>query len=72
MLRTQTCGELTAKNEGETTTLIGWVDAVRDHGGVGFVDLRDRYGRTQITLNPEELGGAAPTLRSEQDRKSVV
>ncbi|MHC4936247.1 MAG: aspartate--tRNA ligase [Planctomycetota bacterium] len=66
MLRTQTCGELTAKNEGETTTLIGWVDAVRDHGGVGFVDLRDRYGRTQITLNPEELGGPAPTLRSEQ------
>ena len=67
MLRTQTCGELTAENEGQVAVLIGWVDAVRDHGGVRFVDLRDRYGRTQVTLHPDNLGGAEiPTLRAEQ------
>ncbi len=52
MLRTHTCGELTAANEGQTVTLCGWVDTIRDFGQGKFIDLRDRYGKTQITIDP--------------------
>ncbi|MGE0758092.1 MAG: aspartate--tRNA ligase, partial [Pirellulaceae bacterium] len=68
MLRTHTCGELRAASVGQDVTLCGWVDTSRDHGGAVFVDLRDRYGKTQVVFAPE--GGAdlveqGKKLRSE-------
>lgn len=53
MLRTHTCGELSKKDAGKTVTLAGWVDSVRISGKIGFIHLRDRYGKTQIFLNKE-------------------
>jgi len=50
MLRTHTCGELRKKDFGKEVTLSGWVDNVRSHGKVSFVDLRDRYGKIQIVI----------------------
>lgn len=55
MIRTATCGQLRVDNLEESRKLAGWVDTRRDHGGIVFVDLRDRYGVTQVVFNPERL-----------------
>ena len=55
MLRTHTCNEISVDHIGQDATLTGWVDTVRDHGGVIFVDLRDHYGVTQVVLSNDSL-----------------
>jgi aspartyl-tRNA synthetase len=54
MHRSHTCSELTAKNIGEEVSLWGWVSNRRDHGGIIFIDMRDRYGLTQVVFDPED------------------
>lgn len=66
--RTHTCDELRPADVDKNVTLVGWVDTVRDHGGVIFIDLRDRAGKTQVVFHPEvdaELAKLAEGLRVE-------
>ena len=56
-IRTHTCGELESKDSGKSVILNGWVNTVRLHGQVVFIDLRDRYGKTQIVFNSEDYKG---------------
>ena len=67
MLRTNTCGELRPAMAGDTVTLCGWVHRRRDHGGLIFIDLRDRYGFTQVVFPPEakEVFATAEKIRPE-------
>jgi aspartyl-tRNA synthetase len=66
--RTHTCGELSTEHIGQQVTLAGWVNRRRDHGGLVFLDMRDRYGMTQVICDPErspEAHRTASELRSE-------
>src|SRR6184192_2065243 len=68
MFRTHDCNSLRKSDIGQQVTLAGWVNVTRDHGGVIFIDLRDREGLTQVVFRPEEnteLAKEAHTLRSE-------
>ena len=66
-LRTHNCGELRPEQAGQRVTLNGWVDTERDHGHFVFVDLRDRYGVTQVYFGekPQALLQSAKELRAE-------
>ena len=71
MLRTKTCGELRAGDVDQTVTLCGWVESYRDHGDLVFVDLRDRYGKTQVVFKPDTDTGSHSGARSLR-REDVV
>ncbi len=72
--RTHTCGELTSANINEKVSLSGWVNAVRFHGQVVFVDIRDRYGKTQIVYNQDSFKGDFELVKklSMEDVLSVM
>ena len=67
MKRSHHCNQLRKKNAESSATLIGWIDSLRDHGGVFFLDLRDREGKTQVVLDPENktLSELFPKLKPE-------
>lgn len=63
MLRTHTCGEVRAADGGLQVTLCGWVHTRRDHGSVTFIDLRDRYGLTQVVASAKDQSGVHAALK---------
>ncbi len=64
MMRSHTCGQLRASDVGQRVTLAGWVDVVRDHGGIIFIDLRDRHGLTQAIFDPQDSAAAKAAAES--------
>jgi aspartyl-tRNA synthetase len=62
-MRTHTCGELNSKNNGQNVCLNGWVNTIREHGQVIFIDIRDRYGKTQLVFNAEVNKSAFDTAK---------
>ncbi len=72
MLRTHTCGELRISDVNKTVTLSGWVQVVRDKGGIIYVDLRDRYGITQLILNENSTEANAIATARTLSREFVV
>jgi len=65
MYRTKTCGELKINNVEETVELSGWIQKLRNLGGMIFIDLRDEFGITQIVINDETLQEQAKQLNTE-------
>lgn len=65
MYRTKTCGELNITNNGENVELAGWVQKIRNLGGMIFIDLRDEFGVTQIVVNDENLQELVKEINTE-------
>lgn len=65
MYRTKNCGELNLKNVNETVELAGWIQKIRNLGGMIFIDLRDEFGITQIVINDEKMQEEAKELNTE-------
>ena len=72
MLRTHTCGQLRKTDVGQEVTLCGWVESKRDHGGAVFIDLRDRYGLTQVVVGPPEADAALIDKAGHVPAESVI
>ena len=71
MYRTKTCGELRLKDEGQTVKLAGWVQKIRNMGGMTFVDIRDRYGVTQLVFN-EQVNASLCEQANKLGREFVI
>ena len=69
--RTHTCGDLNSGNKGDTISLCGWIAKSRDLGGLHFIDLRDRYGKTQIVFN-EDINKDATTFNALADKRKAL
>ena len=65
MYRTKTCGELKVNNVEETVELAGWIQKIRNLGGMIFIDLRDEFGITQIVIDDKDLQEQAKELNTE-------
>ena len=72
MRRTNTCGELRSSDLGKEVCLQGWVRFSRDHGGVAFIDLADRYGITQVVFDPEDLPQGADAAKLDAVMKTFT
>ena len=72
MLRTHTCGELRIENVNTTVTISGWVQGVRDKGSLMWIDLRDRYGITQITIETEKADKSLIEIARSLGREYVI
>ena len=70
--RSHSCDQLRPTDVGQTATLAGWVDSRRDHGGVIFIDLRDREGITQVVFRPEESAAAARAIPRPCGSEDVI
>src|SRR5689334_18813431 len=71
MYRTHHCNQLRAADVGKTVTLAGWVASRRDHGGVIFIDLRDREGLTQIVFRPKDNPAVAKEAHALHDEDVI-
>lgn len=72
LIRTHTCGELRDSHVGQTIRLNGWVNSYRDHGNLVFIDLRDRYGITQLVFDPDDGADAAMMTAADKLRNEDV
>jgi aspartyl-tRNA synthetase len=72
MKRTHHCAELTAEQIGQSVTLVGWIDSLRDHGGLIFIDLRDREGITQIAIDPNHQPDLAKHISSLREESVIT